>query len=166
MGRAIASREGIVVTVKWLDHFAERFLWAAKAMIFVSLGLLVLYAADREPPFEVLSVEPAEARPGDQITIYASVRRDVSRGCSAEFSRYVFDARGMRHDMGTSIASAQMIADMQRRTPGQLIVTFQVPANASPGQARLDSVLHYRCNKVHSLWPIDVTTSLPFMVLP
>jgi hypothetical protein len=34
-----------------------------------------------------------------------------------------------------------------------------------PGPAALVTSLEYRCNRVHSLWPIEVTTTFPFEVL-
>lgn len=157
--------QGAVNIAEWLDRLAVRFIWAAKALIVVSLLIAAYYAADRKPPFSVLSVEPASAMPGELVTIRAAVRRDANRRCSAEMSRYIFDGQNIRFDIGQSWFTSDVILEMEQRSPGALSVTIQVPANAKPGQARLDSVLLYRCNRVHNLYPIEVTTSMPFTVL-
>jgi hypothetical protein len=168
MGRATQAgkvHHGFVTVASWLDSLADRFLWAAKGLLAVSVGVAIYYAADRAPPFAVLSVEPAEALPGQSITIYASVRRDVARNCSADMSRYIFDASGTRFDLGTSFFTAEVIRAMEKHSPGRLTIAINVPASAKPGPANMTSVLLYRCNRVHNLYPIEVTASFPFRVL-
>lgn len=149
-----------------LNHLVAATESVARIIVIAGIALVAYYAADREPPFAVLSVEPAEARAGDYITIVANVRREVDRMCDADFSRYLYDATGARYDMGHAIASAEMIAALERRDNGRLRVSFLVPYGAAPGAASLQSVLNYKCNKIHRLWPITVTTELPFTVLP
>jgi hypothetical protein len=138
----------------------------AQVIILSALCLVGYYAMDREPPFAVLSVTPAEAKPGEYITIEAKVRRDTWRRCDAEFSRYLHDASGARFDLGSSVASAEMIGKMDSASPGVLRVSVLLPATMNPGPARLETALNYFCNKVHRAWPIVVTTDLPFLVLP
>ena len=138
----------------------------AEVIIIAALCMVVYYAIDREPPFAVLSVMPAEARPGEYITIEAKVRRDTWRKCDAEFSRYLHDASGARFDLGHSITSAEMIGKLESASPGVLRVSVLLPASMAPGPANLETVLDYYCNKVHRWIPITVTTDLPFLVLP
>lgn len=137
----------------------------AQVIILAAIVLVAYYAADREPPFAVLSVEPAAARPGDYITIRARVRRDVDRKCDAEFSRYIFDSSGARFDVGTSIASAEMIESLATKAPDTLTVSVMLPQSMSAGSAHLKTVIGYVCNKTHVWVPIMVTTDLPFTVL-
>jgi len=152
--------------LQWLDRMAERFLWVAQVTIIGSIAIVGYYMLDREPPFAVLSVQPAQARPGEYITITAEVRRDAHRNCSAEFSRYVFDATRTRFDLGSQVASAEMVRAMEERSPRELRISFLVPPTAAFGSAWVETVLQYHCNKVHRVWPIEVTTRMPFQVVP
>jgi hypothetical protein len=152
--------------VHTIDAWSERFLWVAQSVIVGCIGLIAWYAADRAPPFSVLSVDPAFARPGEIVVIQAKVQREDWRRCSADFTRYVFDSQDTRTYVDDGRASVEMIANMEKRSPGLLRVAFRVPEQASPGIARLETVLHYKCNRVHALWPIEVTTQMQFTVLP
>lgn len=158
------SQGHVMTVIAWLDKLAQRFLWAAKVTILVSIGLVIYYAADRAPPFTVISVEPAEALPGDTVTIHATVSRDMTRRCSADMSRYVFDSGNTRFDLGTSFFTPEVIRDMETRAPGRLTISIKVPEDAKSGPARMVSVLNYRCNRVHNIYPIEVTASFPFFV--
>ena len=149
-----------------IDRVAKHFLWVAQMMIAVGVIITIGYAFDRNPPFRVIRVQPAAARAGDFVTIDAEVMRESERKCSAEFSRYIYDASLARFDMGSSFASAEMISRMESTHPGRLRLSVKLPENIATGPAHLDTVLVYRCNAVHRIWPIDVTTALPFTVLP
>ena len=149
-----------------VDRVATHFLWVAQMMIVVGIIITIGYAFDRDPPFRVIRVQPASARAGEFVTIDAEVMREADRMCSAEFSRYIYDSSLARYDIGSSVASAEMIARMEARAPGRLRVSVKLPENIAAGQAHLDIILVYRCNALHRLWPIDVTSVLPFTVLP
>ena len=138
----------------------------ARAIIAAAVCVVIYYAADREPPFAVLSVEPATAYPGEFVTIKAKVERQADRNCSAEFARYIFDAQGTRYDISTGTASAELVSRMERADPGVLKVSVLVPPSAAPGKAHLVTVLDYACNRTHRIAPIQVTTDMPFTVLP
>ena len=73
---------------------------------------------------------------------------------------------GSRFDLGHSTASAEMIYGVERASPGVLRVSVLLPSVMPEGPATLQTVLDYSCNKVHALWPIKVTTEMPFRVLP
>ena len=149
-----------------IDRVAKHFLWVAQMMIVVGIIITISYAFDRDPPFRVIRVQPAAARAGEFVTIDAEVMRQPERMCSAEFSRYIYDSTLARWDIGSSVVSAEMIEKLESSHPGRLRVSVKLPDNIAPGQAHLDTVLVYRCNAVHRIWPIDVTTALPFTVLP
>lgn len=170
MERTGRIHSGSLEVAMRLAHAANHVVLAtegiARAIILAAFLLVLYYAADRQPPFAVLSVAPAAAKPGDFVTISAKVRRDADRHCNAEYSRYLFDASGARFDIGHAITSAEMITSLERKNPGGLTITFQVPPSAEPGAASLQTVLDYKCNRTHSLWPITVTTEMPFTVLP
>ena len=151
---------------KMFDEWMKRWMWLAHTVIILSFVIIATYAADRAPPYKVLDVEPMEVVRGQTAIFKAKVWRDPGRICSAEFSRFIFDATGARHDLGNSMATAKMIADMERRSPGRLTLSIEMPPALAPGPATMVTTLHYKCNKVHAIWPIEVTTSLPFTVLP
>lgn len=150
----------------WLDDFMQRLAWIPRVVLLAALALVLIQASDREPPFHLLSVEPAAARPGELVTITAHVRRDTARDCSASMSRSVFDSAGRRTDYPVARFSDALIDGMERKTPGLLKVSIVVPTNAAVGPAEVVSVLDYRCNRVHHFFPVEVTTVMPFEVLP
>jgi hypothetical protein len=149
-----------------LDETLEALLWVPRILLLAAVVLIAWQAADRKPPFQVLSVEPAEARAGDVVVITARVKRDTSRNCSASMSRSIFDATGARADYPVTRFSDALIDAMEADSPGVLRVAVLVPSNAAIGPAKLVSVLDYRCNRVHALWPIEVTTTMPFQIVP
>ena len=148
-----------------VDDWMLRLSWVPSLVLVIAMGLIAVQASDRREPFQILSVEPAAARPGDMVTIRAKVWRDRSRNCSAVMSRSVFDAQHVRWDYPLTRFSDAMIDRMESAAPGELRVSVVVPSSASAGTAQLVSVLEYRCNRVHAIWPIEVTTTMPFTVL-
>jgi hypothetical protein len=155
-----------VEVARAVNHAVIATEWVARVILLLSALLVLYYAADRVPPFAVTSSAHAEARAGDYVTIHANVYRDTTRTCNADFSRYIYDSSGARFDLGHSQASAEAIAQMERRSPGSLTIAFRIPPSVAPGPASLQTVLRYRCNRVHHLIPIEVTTDMPFTVLP
>lgn len=151
-------------TLAAIDNLLLPFIWVAKLFIFLAVGIIVVYAFDREPPFAVISVEPAAALPGQIVKITANVRRDTHRNCSIVFSRYIFDGDNTRFFEGTSIASDTMIDLLEKNHPGKLMVAIKVPLEATPGKASIYTVVNYKCNKLHALWPIEGTSTLPFTI--
>lgn len=135
---------------------------------FLCLPLLVIplfWAFDRTPPFEILSHQPASGKPGGQLVVVADVRRDLSRGCSAYFTRHLYSPAGYRYDLeGLQFASAEQVRDIEARQPGRLALAIELPMSLSAGTAHLVTNLQYRCNPLHAVWPINVTTDIPFTV--
>lgn len=148
------------------DRAMVRFAWIPNWTIIAAIVIVAVQASDREPPFELLRVEPAFARPGETVTIYADVWRDHSRACALDVYRSMYDVRGVRWDYPAAHFTAQAIAINEARMPGRMAPTFPVPLSAAPGPAEVVTGLEYRCNKTHALWPIELTHKLPFTVLP
>jgi hypothetical protein len=152
---------------KIIDQWMQRWMWFAHLTILLAVAIVATYAADRAVPFKMLEVDPAfEVTAGKPATLRAKVWRDPTRPCAASFSRYIFDSTGARFYLDASFATAAMIQSMERSRPGELVLTVDMPTALAAGPARLVTALQYRCNKVHSLWPIEVTTELPFTVRP
>ena len=156
----------MIQLAKDINAFAVSARWIAQTTIFIGLIMVGWMAMDREPPFVVMSVEPAAAKPGDWITIKGHVKRDLSRHCSASWSRYVFDSGGKHFVLESGVTvTDQLIRDFDRIAPGQINLSFRVPQTAAVDEARVESILEYRCNRTHLLWPIEVTAIYPFEVL-
>jgi hypothetical protein len=151
---------------KLFVKISQRWMWLANVTILLSFVIIATYAADRAPPFKVLTMNPLQVARGETAVFKATVWRDPTRKCSAEFSRFIFDSSGARHDLGKSTATAEMISSMEKESPGMLTVSVQIPIDVATGHAKMVTALQYRCNKVHAVWPIETTTELPFTVLP
>lgn len=150
-----------------VTYLLDKTRVVAQITLVVGLVMLLGYALDREPPFRVLSVEPAAAYPGDMVTIRAHVWRDMDRDCSVSWSRFLFAPGVGRVDIASATAGASLVRRLERLDPGRLTITIQVPPTATAGQATLATELDYACNKFHSLvWPIHVEADFPFTVLP
>ena len=158
--------------LRFIDGWLQRGVWVAQIIMVLCMLIAVLYAADRQPPFAILEVHPAEARPGEIVTVTAHVWRDRDRNCSATFSRYLFDSQHARFDLAADnkgspyFASDAMIDRIEADSPGMLSVRFLVPTGMAVGPAVLQTELRYACNQMHRIWPIEVTTRMPFTVLP
>lgn len=150
-------------TLRWMaSHVGLAWLLCFPLALFP-----IAWAFDRDPPFEVVSVEPAVGRPGGSVLLLATVKRDIKRGCSVKYTRHLWTPAGYRMDLeGLQEASADQIARMETRNPERLAVVIELPAWITPGTAQLVTHLNYRCNPLHILWPISVTTTLAFNVEP
>ena len=151
---------------------ADRFVVRAKRVLSVVGVGLVLVAAyqistDREPPFVSVKVYPAAAKPGESITIRQDVARDMDRECNAVFSDWAFFpgvGRKMIHP--PTEVGWEFIAAMERRSPGVLVKTFQIPMEAQPGHGFVSTPIWYWCKPVQYFWKIPVLNETPFTVLP
>lgn len=172
LGQRSALMETSIKALRWFDGWLQRFAWIAKIALAGYVVVAAYYVADRRPPFAVLHTEPAAAKAGQSVSILAQVWRDSSRECSAEYSRFAFDSQHVRFDLPINIegsrtfASAAMIIRIEDETPGTMAFSFIIPKGMASGSAFLQTELRYACNKMHWLWPIEVTTRIPFTVLP
>jgi len=140
--------------------------WTFAVAFAGGMAQMLVWALDRTPPFELISIEPAVATPGESAVLIMHVRRDAGRDCSAILTRWVIDGKGVKIDLeGQQRISAEAIRDLERRTPGLLITSVPVPLSAFAGDALLVSDLEYVCNPVQRWWwPIGVTTKAPFTI--
>lgn len=152
----------------------DRFLSRAVIVAWITLAGSVLVftwqaMTDRDPPFKVLSVEPAFAKPGDMVTIRQRVWRDPKRLCSASWSRFMWATGIGRIDLANDLpkhVGPDFINRLEKIDPGHLTVTVQVPPIAQPGPGVLVTELSYWCKPAQKWFPINVTAEAPFTVLP
>ena len=139
---------------------------SALCMIFA--GQLAWWAAERSPPFEMMSYAIAPARAGETTIARALVKRDLDRRCSVVFSRVFFDSNGTRWELteGTQMMNSSALEAYNLRSPDTLAFAVTVPATAKPGTGSVMTVLDYYCNPVHQSYPIPVVLTMNMEVLP
>lgn len=170
-GRGAADSERLERSMMWrafqrVDSALERLSWVPSLVLLLALVIVIIQAADRRPPFKLLHSDEVFGYAGQAIVFRADVWRDPNRKCSVSMSRSIFDGVGNRWDYPVSNFSQDLISRMERDTPGEMRAALVIPPGAEPGDSEMVSVLSYRCNRVHSLAPIEVTTHIPFTILP
>lgn len=143
-------------------------MWFWIILLIVSVGQVIWWALDRLPPFRVDAVRVTNAPRGGLVHIDAEVFRDVRRECGVTLSTHLYDATGARFTIdSTAIIGSAGIAALERKTPGKLRRTIQLPAGVAVGPASMVSSMAYTCNPLQELLrPIHVQTEFTFEVLP
>ena len=143
-------------------------MWFWIVLLIVSVGQVVWWAMDRSPPFRVDAVRVTNAQQGGLVHIDAEVFRDIRRVCGVTVSTHLYDVTGARFTIdATSIISSAGISALERKTPGKLLRTIQLPAGVAVGPASMVSSMAYTCNPLQEMMrPIHVQTEFQFEVLP
>ena len=143
-------------------------MWFWIVLLIVSVGQVVWWAMDRSPPFRVDAVRVTNAQQGGLVHIDAEVFRDIRRECGVTVSTHLYDVTGARFTIdATSIISSAGISALERKTPGKLLRTIQLPAGVAVGPASMVSSMAYTCNPLQEMMrPIHVQTEFQFEVLP
>lgn len=147
--------------------WAGRNAWVGWLFCLPLVWTLISWALDRNPPFAIVGpIQVVNAKPGETAFFTAEVRRDLDRECSVDFSRYLIDGVGVRHDFGADprVMTADGIRAMDVLMGGRLRLAIEIPRGANPGPAVYTSELRYRCNPLHQWWPIEVTMPLRFKI--
>lgn len=147
-----------------------RFLRAASflpiLMHVLVAGQLIVWGLDRQSPFVLDSYTATNATPGGTVFFVGNVERNVSRKCSVEYSRTIYDKNNFSYDVsGMQLRSPDALTNLDTRSPSRLLVAVELPTGIPPGPATMLTVLNYRCNMVHNVWPIRVTLPMKFEVL-
>ncbi len=143
-------------------------MWFWIILLIVSMVQVIWWAMDRSPPFRVDAVRVTNAQRGGLVHIDAEVFRDMRRECGVTVSTHLYDSTGARFTIdATSIISSAGIAALERKTPGKLRMTIQLPAGVAVGPASMVSSMAYTCNPLQEMMrPIHVQTEFQFEVLP
>ena len=146
----------------------EKMMWFWIILLVVSIGQIIWWSVDRDPPFRVDAVRVTNARQGGLVHIDAEVFRDVRRECGVTLSSHIYDSTGARFVLdGSTVISSSGIAALERKSPGKLRSTVQLPAGVAVGPASIVSSMTYTCNALQEvLRPIQVQTEFQFEVLP
>lgn len=153
-----------------MTHMTEslwRWRWIPTVLLMLWVLVLVSWAFDRKPPFELYSYEASSPRAGETLEFVAHVRRDIPRDCSVSFSRHMFDSTGARLDIQAStLMTPQALSMLDKVTPDHLKLRVPIPAGAASGPAQFVTSLEYVCNPLHTIWPIRVQMQANFEVAP
>ncbi len=154
--------------MKRLNFFVSGVILIGGFLSSIFLLQLAAWSMESNPPFTLLAYDVRSAKAGHNAMVIARVIRDMKRNCSADFSRFFYDANGARFDLseGSKHMNIAAIATMERTTPGILQFTFQVPEGAAIGTGKIVTSLDYVCNPWHLMWPIQVVTEFQVEVLP
>lgn len=150
----------------WLDDLIDLAMPAIRGMVVLLLGATAWLAADRVPPFRLLSVDypPPVVAPGGTLFMKASVWRDADRSCSLRAVSRVHFSDGSRMDLPVREFAAQELKMQEARTPGRVSVALVVPDWAPTGAAYISTTRYYQCNITHRLFPILSANTWAFSV--
>jgi hypothetical protein len=152
--------------MKRFNAVLAHWLWLPALVVALCVAQFTIWCFDRKPPFAVLSADPTIGVAGESVLLDMRVRRDIDRHCSVRYTRSLFDASGVRHDLeGEEWVTAAALERMQKRMPGRLRVSIPIPRHIAVGEAALVTSLRYECNPVHAIWPIEVTSVIPFEIV-
>ena len=146
----------------------DRLMWLWVLILGVSICQIIIWSVDRSPPFRVDAVRVTDAKQGGLVHIDAEVFRDVRRECGVTLSSHIYDSTGARFVLdGSTVISSSGIAALERKSPGKLRRTVQLPAGVAVGPASIVSSMNYTCNALQEIFrPIQVQTEFQFEVLP
>lgn len=154
----------MIKAISAVNDLLMKLWWIPASLIIAALLIVISWAFDREPPIRIISVPSSIAYRGGVAVIDPFVKRDLTRKCDARIVRTLTDSEGVTINLGIVELDDWLIDERARRTPGRAPIAVPVPIWASLGPARYDSVIHYTCNPLHNIWPIDVSWSAEVMI--
>lgn len=120
-----------------------------------------LWVNDRSPPVETIRQMALNSpKPGETLTVEYEVFR--IRQCAALIERTIFDGQNGRH----------LLPELERLSAGPIghdsyRVMPRIPENAEPGPSRYRVTIAYRCNPLHTVWPITaLAADMAFRIEP
>jgi hypothetical protein len=139
----------------WLRH--PRVWWTIGA--FMLFGSVTTWLLNRDVPTIIgvqYMVPTVEA--GQPVKMVMPAHRTIERKCSVDISRtFVNSEHGRSVVTANQHVSAEGLEARERETPGQLLITVNVPTNAPPGPSSFDTENRYKCpfNPSTWVWPIE-----------
>ena len=139
------------------------------AAFCVIFGLvMILWAFDRTPPFELISYTVMPVKAGQTTIVRAKVNRSVERRCEVKYSRMFFDSKGTHYALTDSVQfmNAMAVEAYNEISPNELKFTVVIPHAASQGTGVIMTPLNYECNPIHQFFPIEMVLNMNVEVLP
>lgn len=146
----------------------------SKGIYIVGAALIVFFfvwvgvwSLDRTPPFEMYTYTINKPVQGGSMEVHGIVRRDLDRKCSVKYTRMMYDSSGRRFWETPELSmSYSALSDMDAKMRSRLELIVSIPDDAPVGSVTMITDLQYKCNPIHALWPIQVTTSVETEILP
>lgn len=156
-----------------LARFAYRHRKMCLALaVFAPLTFLTWGVYDRSPPIRLFAEQgypvPAAHR-GEEVKFSFPIDRDLDRNCDLTVQRWIVDSSSERREYGpVREVSHAGIVNRELLDPDRLRIAIVVPPTLAIGRAHLLTEAAYSCsrNLTTYLWPIRMSFSWPFDVLP
>lgn len=150
----------------WAIRLAPLSIITIAMVASYMVAMALVWSMDKEPPFRLVNYSVTPAVPGSTMLVMANVERDLTRDCSATYSRRLVDSQGiMRSIDPDTTMGANAIRSMDKRSPNKLLFAVQVPWDTPAGPAQIITPLTYRCNPWHYRYPITMALEFDAMVL-
>jgi len=135
--------------------------WFYKLLVMGMVGGIGWCALDRTLPITVISdTVEGDVRAGGILVLRSELVRH--RSCAMTVQQILIDGASYRHvldDLNFDAAPGPLGHDVYRRA-------IVVRESAVPGYARFRIIVSWRCNPLHEIWPITITSEASFMLLP
>ena len=135
-------------------------------LFWLSLCLVLYWAVDDAPPYEVMQYTATNGKPGERVTVDGAVKRDLSRPCTVSVRRYIVDSTGAEYESQRQTLDLEAARERERTMPGRVKFAATLPMMIHPGTARHVVALAYTCNPLHYIFPIKMQVQYQFEVLP
>lgn len=150
-----------------IDYWLQRLRWIPLLVLFMAAVQVIIWAAEREPPFHVIKGEVVPpTKPGGTLRIEGDVYRDISRECYVTIIHWIEDSAGFRHFLPSIGLTHESIKRTHAMTPGKTKYVARVQPDVPLGPAVYHAENKYVCNPWHLVVaPIVVVTDLAFEVV-
>ncbi len=137
--------------------------YAIAVSLIVVSGALGYMAVQRDPPIQVVkqSLLDVSVRPGENLERRVTLIQQ--KRCEIHSTRYIVDADSVRHEL-EPINYQFGIGTLRKEQ--ELVLRIPIPDDIALGPARFEMTTRYRCNLLHSVWPIYRLNTLFFEVVP
>jgi hypothetical protein len=129
----------------------------AFVLLCLAAGILGTFLADRAPPVVVQSVEilTPVIEPGGKLRIRYRVHR--VRDCETRVDRVMYDAGipGRQPANRVILDVVRLFGEPDRLGLHSFVTAVDVPEHFVDGPARYVTAPQFRCNPLHTLWPIQ-----------
>lgn len=149
-------------------RLATKLIYFGLLLLVWPLVTIAFWGLDRKPPLSLVEYTYTHVRQGAQLELHAKVKRDIDKGCSVTYARYILDSTGNRSNESqisymNSKGMMEMAAKMGR---DNLNILYPLTTELHPGPATYIVMLDWQCNPLHAIWPIQQVIEIPFNVLP
>jgi hypothetical protein len=142
----------------------QAFSWLLMFVITIVLIVQSTYWIwfDDEAPLTYNSSQFIAGGPGQPANIVFNVTR--SRFCDGRVYRWLEDSTGNRYYLPTVYLDSEQLAELERKSPGKITVTVDIPHNFAEGVGKYVAQTEYMCNPLQKYFPIKTTGTAYILV--